>query len=182
MALVRRAEPEVAAPPLERDTGPGRAIVLGAAGALIAAVAAVIVAGVGFANPSTGPIDTVIVPWAPPPAQVAVARLHSCQMWGRTAAVIDGASNAVSRAPADWKNPATQEALANEARVILVESAYMRRELPGATPIVIRAAIDNYVAANFDQENATVHRQGTARDAAIDRVNAAEDQVNAACR
>ena len=31
-------------------------------------------------------------------------------------------------------------------------------------------------------ENATAHRKGTARDAAIDRANEAESKVTAACR
>ncbi|OBK15278.1 hypothetical protein A9W96_08835 [Mycobacterium sp. 1245852.3] len=75
-----------------------------------------------------------------------------------------------------------QDALANEARVTLVEREYLYRELPANTPVAIRSGINDYMAASVDMENATAHRKGTARDAAIDRANAAEGQVNAACR
>ncbi len=91
-------------------------------------------------------------------------------------------SNLVAHTPGDWNAPDMQEALANEARVIAVEGAYLRRALPDHTPAAIRSGIEDYLAASFDMENATTHRQGTSRNAAIDRANAAEDRVNAACR
>jgi hypothetical protein len=164
---------------------PGRGILLGAAAALVATFAAAVIAGVSLARPSTSPVNTVITPWAPatPSApQVAAARTQACKLWGITASAMDDATNAVAAAPADWNNPATQEALTNEARVILVESVYLRREVPHDAPAEIRTGINDYLAASFDMENATAHRQGTARDAAIDRANAAEDIVNTACQ
>ena len=80
---------------------------------------------------------------------------------------MDEATNGVARAPKNWNAPETQEALANEARVIMVESAYLRRQLPAETPAEVRAGIDEYLGASVDMEDATAHRKGTARDAAI---------------
>jgi hypothetical protein len=95
---------------------------------------------------------------------------------------MDDATNAVAHAPADWNDPGTQEALAKEARVILVESAYLRRDLPADTPAAIRSGLDDYLAASSDMGNATTHRKGSLRNAAIARANTAEEKVNAACR
>ncbi len=171
--------------PRSLKAGPGWRLTWAAAGALVAAGAAAVIAGIELATPSEGPVRTVVVPWSPPAPsadQVASARTKACQLWGTAASAIDNASNAAGDAPRGWDDPIKQEALANEARVILVESAYLSRELPAETPAAIRSGINEYIAANFDQENATVHRQGPAVDAAINRANAAEGQVNAACQ
>lgn len=149
------------------------------------AAAAVVTAGMELANSPKGAVNTVVVPWSPPAPsadQVAAARTKACELWGRTASVMDGASNAVAHTPGDWNTPAVQDALANEARVTLVESEYLHRELPVDTPVAIRSGINDYLTASFDLENATTHRKSAARDAAIDRLNAAEGVVNAACR
>lgn len=95
---------------------------------------------------------------------------------------MDEATNAVAQAPKSWNDPGTQEALANEARVILVESAYLRSNLPADTPADIRAGIEQYVTASADMEDATTRRKGAARDEAIRKANDAESTVTAACR
>jgi hypothetical protein len=95
---------------------------------------------------------------------------------------MDTATNAVAHAPKNWNAPETQEALTNEARVVMVESAYLHRHLPAETPKDVRMGIDEYLEASIDMENATAHRKGTARDAAIDRANEAESKITAACR
>lgn len=170
---------------LPPPAGPGRVAVGGTAAALVVAVGAAVLAAVAWMTPSKVPVSTVVAPWSPPAPssdQVAAARTKACQVWGITATAMDAATNAVAHAPADWNDPGTQEALANEARVILVESAYLRRELPADTPATIRSGIDDYLAASSDMENATTHRKGSLRNAAIGRANTAEDKVNAACR
>ncbi|ORJ54313.1 hypothetical protein B5M45_27130 [Mycobacterium simiae] len=152
---------------------------------LALSVAAAALAVVAFMTPSKAPSTTVVLPWSPPAPsadQVTAARTRACELWGNAATTMDDATNAVAHAPADWNDPVTQEALANEARVILVESAYLRRELPAGTPAAIRSGIDDYLAASSDMEDATTHRKGSLRNAAIGRANTAEDKVNAACR
>ncbi|MEB3980167.1 hypothetical protein OQ968_02690 [Mycobacterium sp. 663a-19] len=113
---------------------------------------------------------------------MAAARTTACQLWSTSANVMDEASTAVARAPKDWNAPETQQALTDEARIVMVESSYLRHHLPSATPSDVRAGIDEYLAASIDMENATAHRQGKTRDAAIDRANEAEGKVTAACR
>ncbi|VBA33185.1 hypothetical protein LAUMK4_05899 [Mycobacterium persicum] len=181
------ALPSVVPPmlPPPRAAGPSRAMVWGSAAALLVALSAAVITGVAWVSSSTSRANTVVVPWSPPAPsadQIAKARSKTCAAWAVTVPAMDDATNAVAHAPADWNDAATQEALAHEARVILVESAYLRHEMPSETPEAIRSGINDYLAASFDMENATVHRKGTARNEAIGRANAAEAKVNAACR
>lgn len=172
-------------PPPPPPVGPGRAVVGASVAALVVAFAASGLATAAWMTSSKAPSSSVVVPWSPPTPsseQVAAARTKACELWGISATTMDDATNAVAHAPADWNDPVTQEALAKEARVILVESAYLRRELPTSTPAAIRAGIDDYLAASSDMENATTHRKGSLRNAAIERANGAEEKVNAACR
>ncbi|MCA2304847.1 hypothetical protein JF770_14865 [Mycobacterium intracellulare] len=158
---------------------------MAAAAALVVTLGAAALAAIASMTPSNAPVTTVVVPRVPPAPsadQVAAARTKACEVWGITATAMDAATNAVAHAPANWNDPGTQEALANEARVILVESAYLRTELPADTPAAIRSGINDYLAASSDMENATTNRKGSLRNAAIGRANTAEDKVNAACR
>lgn len=172
-------------PPPPPPVGPGRAVVGASVAGLVVALAATALATAAWMTSSQAPSSRVVVPWSPQTPsseQVAAARTKACELWGISATTMDDATNAVAHAPADWNDPVTQEALAKEARVILVESAYLRRQLPTDTPAAIRAGIDDYLAASSDMENATTHRKGSLRNAAIERANSAEEKVNAACR
>lgn len=171
-------------PPPSTAVGPSRAVIAAALLSLIASLASVTVVGISWASPHSGsthsaPTSAVSRPDA---GQVAAARTKACQLWSRSANVMDEASTAVARAPKDWNAPETQQALTDEARIVLVESAYLRHHLPAETPSEVRAGIDEYLAASIDMENATAHRQGKTRDAAIDRANEAESKVTAACK
>ncbi len=170
-------------PPPPMAAGPNRAAIAAALVSLAVSLGSVTVAGISWATAHSGssPAATTAAP-APDAGQVAAARTKACQLWGTSANAMDIATNAVAHAPTDWNAPATQEALANEARVISVESEYLLRQLPADTPAEIRSGIGEYVTASFDMENATAHRKGTARDAAINRANEAESKVTAACR
>lgn len=172
-------------PPPSPPAGPSRGAVVGSAAVLVVALGAAVLAAVTWMTPSRSPVSTVVVPWSPAVPnsdQVAAGRTKACEVWGTTATAMDTATNAVAHAPADWNDPVTQEALANEARVILVESAYLRSQLPAYTPAAIHSGINDYLAASSDMEDATTHRKGSLRNAAIGRANTAEDRVNAACR
>lgn len=161
--------------------GPSR-IVLGAAVvSLIASLAATAVAGISWATAHSGSVSRMPAAAAPKAARVEAVRTEACRMWSRSANLMDEATNAVSRAPKSWNDPETQEALANEARVIMVESAYLRHDLPADTPADVREGVDQYLGASIEMEDATTHRRGTARDAAIQRANDAESKVTAAC-
>ena len=170
-------------PPRRNAAGPSRAVIGAAVVSLIASLGAATLAGISWATAHSGSVQGTFSIAAPAPnaGNVAAARTKSCQLWSTSANLMDEATNAVSRAPKSWTAPETQEALANEARVIMVESAYLRHNLPAETPADVRAGINEYLGASVDMEDATAHRKGTARDAAIDRANEAEKKVTAAC-
>ena len=169
-------------PPTAR--GPSRAVVGAAVISLLASLASVTLAAITWTTAPSGSKAVVQTPASTQPdaSKVAAARSKACQLWSSSANVMDDATNAVAQAPADWHSAATQEALANEARVISVESNFLLRQLPADTPAEIRSGIGEYVTASFDMENATTHRKGTARDTAIHRANEAENKVTAACQ
>jgi hypothetical protein len=171
-------------PPPPSAAGPSRAVIGAALVSLVASLGAVTVAGIiwATAHPDSEPGATVKAASAPDAGQVAAARTKACQLWSTSANAMDNATNAVAKAPKNWNAPETQEALTDEARVVMVESAYLRRHVPAETPSDVRMGIDEYLGASIDMENATAHRKGTARDAAIDRANEAESKVTAACR
>ena len=171
-------------PPPPTGAGPSRTVIAAALASLVASLGAVTVAGISWATAHSGTTHSAPTSAAagPDAGQVAAARTKACQLWSTSANVMDEASTAVARAPKDWNAPETQQALADEARVILVESSYLRHHLPPETPSEVRAGIDEYLAASFDMENATAHRKGKTRDAAIDRANEAESKVTAACK
>jgi len=170
-------------PPQRNAAGPSRVVIGAAVVSLIASLGAATVAGISWATAHPGSVPGTPSTAAPAPnaGLVAAARTKACQLWSTSANLMDEATNGVARAPKNWNAPETQEALANEARVIMVESAYLRRQLPAETPADVRAGIDEYLGASVDMEDATAHRKGTARDAAIHRANAAENKITAAC-
>jgi hypothetical protein len=170
--------------PSQRNAeGPSRAVIGAAVVSLIASLGAATLAGISWATAHSGSVQGTFSTAAPAPneGQVAAARTKACQLWSTSANLMDEATNGVARAPKSWSDPETQEALANEARVITLESAYLRHNLPAETPAEVRAGIDEYLGASVDMEDATAHRKGTARDAAIHRANEAESKVTLAC-
>lgn len=170
-------------PPHPVAAGPSRLVVGAAAVSLIASLGSATFAGISWASTHSGSAPaTTSATTSPNAGAVAAARTEACQMWSRSANLMDKASTVVAQAPKNWNAPETQEALADEARVIMVESAYLRHNLPAETPPDVRAGIDEYLGASLDMENATTHRKGTDRDAAIDRANEAENKVTAACQ
>jgi hypothetical protein len=171
-------------PPASMAAGPNRAVIAAALVSLVASLGSVTVAGISWATAHSDSTHTATTPAASAPdaGQVAAARTKACRLWSTSANVMDEATNAVAQAPKNWNASETQQALTDEARVIMVESAYLRHHVPAETPSDVRMGIDEYLGASIDMENATAHRKGTARDAAINRANEAESKVTAACR
>lgn len=163
---------------------PSRTTIGAAVVSLVASVGAMTVAGIGWttAHSSSAHSQTASATVAPDVGQIAAARTKACEMWRTSANLMDNATNAVAQAPKNWNAPETQEALAAEARLVVVESAYLRYNLPAETPSDVRATIDEYLSASADMENATTHRKGSARDAAISQANQAESKITTACR
>jgi hypothetical protein len=171
-------------PPPPVACSPSRATIGAAVASLVASIGALTVAGIGWATAHSGSAQsqTTLATIAPDAGQIAAARTKACQMWRTSANLMDDATNVVAQAPKNWSAPETQEALAAEARVVMVESAYLRHNLPAETPSDVRAAIDEYLVASVDMENATARRKGSARDIAINQANQAESKITTACR
>ena len=134
--------------------------------------------------PAAAGVHTVVVPPGPSTytaAEIGSAKQQACAAWLTASTAMAQASNAAADAPRGWDDPAKQEALANEARVALTQTAYLQSRVGPATPPEVAGPIHDYVVATFDQEEATMRRMGSLVDAAIDRANAATDKVNAAC-
>ena len=171
--------------PLTVADNPSRVVIGAAALSLVVSLGAVTVAGISWATAHSGSTHSrsaAAGPAAEDAGQLASARTKACEMWRTSANLMDNATNAVAQAPKNWNAPETQEALAAEARLVVVESAYLRYNLPAETPSDVRATIDEYLSASADMENATTHRKGSARDAAISQANQAESKITTACR
>ena len=108
-------------PPRPMAAGPSRVVIGAALVSLAASLGSVTVAGISWATAHSGsnPAATTSAASAPDAGQVAAARTKACQLWGTSANAMDIATNAVAHAPKDWNAPETQEALADEARVII---------------------------------------------------------------
>ena len=81
-----------------------------------------------------------------------------------------------ANAPGDWNSPIFQDAVAFEARTNLTQTAYLRGQVGPATPPEIAVPIHDYLVATFDQEDATMRRMNSQRDAAIDTVECGNGQ------
>jgi hypothetical protein len=153
--------------------------------ALILALAAAVFGGLVLARPVVPVAETVfVVPPAPPtfsPAEVAAAKQQACAAWNTAATATAHAAEVLAGAPGDWNNPIFQDAVGVEARTNLTQTAYLRGQVGPATPPEIAVPIHDYLVATFDQEDATMRRMNSQRNAAIDTLNAATDKVDAAC-
>jgi hypothetical protein len=143
--------------------------------------AAAAISGFTLAQPTARPVHTVLVSPTFTTEQIAAAKKQACAAWDVTATKLVAAATDVADAPRGWNDPVKREAVAAEARAILVEIAYLRTQLSAATPPELTIPIHEYVVASFDQENATLHLKGSARNEAIDRGNAAAGRVDAVC-
>ena len=91
------------------------------------------------------------------------------------------ASNAVAALPAGWDNPDRIRARANETRVVLAETAFLRSEIDAATPATVRNAIEEYNALSIAQQNASIQRLGTDLDRLIDDQNMLTEDIKQHC-
>jgi len=171
-------------PPVSAEARPRRGALAGAVTAFVIAGGAAIFSAVMLVRPAPAALHTVIVPPPAPvysAAEVTAATERACTAWSVAGDAITRASNAVADAPHGWDDPVKMDARGTEARTALVESAYLQSHVAPPVPPELKSAINAYLVATFDQEDATMHKMGTQVDAAIDRVNAAKDRANAAC-
>lgn len=129
-------------------------------------------------------------PQLPPPAPSAAtyadsdinaAKAKACSAWDTAATEMTQASNAVSDQSPGWDNPDRVRARANETRVVIVETAYLRSQLDPATPAVVRGAIERYNTLSIEQQNASAQRLGTDLDRLINEQNMVSEQIKTNC-
>ncbi|MDP7732918.1 hypothetical protein [Mycobacterium sp. TY813] len=126
-------------------------------------------------------MNTVIVSPSFSAEEIAAAKKLACQAWEVTSARMAAASGDVAHAPRGWNDPSKREAVAAEARITLVETAYLETQISPAAPQELTHPIHDYLVASYDIEHETLLLHGRARNDAIDRVNEATDRVDAVC-
>lgn len=157
-----------------------------ATGVLAISVLATISAATTLRHNQVPPSPSQPLPAAPPAATFAdsdvnAAKAKACSAWDTAATEMTQASNAVSRQPPGWDDPDRVRARANETRVVIVETAYLRSQVDPATPAVVRGAIERYNALSIAQQNASAQRLGTVLDKLINDQNMVSEQIKTHC-
>ncbi len=176
-----QAEPAlaVAPPPRAASTSPRSGtfaarsfLVLSAVALLVAILTPQTVGPPQFPEP-TAPVYTV--------SEINAAKVKACAAWATSAEAMTAASNLVGATQPGWDNPDRIRARANDARVTLIETAYMRTQLDPAMPDPLRSSIERYNALSFALQDATAHRLGRLEDKVIDEQNVVVKQLESLC-
>jgi hypothetical protein len=114
-------------------------------------------------------------------SEVSAAKSKACVAWDNAATEMTRASNAVAELPPGWDSADRVRARANETRVVLAETAYLRTQVDPATPVSVRNGIDQYNSLSIAQQHAAVQRLGTSLDKLIDDQNAVSEQLKTSC-
>lgn len=174
-------------PPAPQDyrtsAPPPRTALVAAAGFLTVSVVALCLA---IATRHHGEPQSVVATPSPQTqiytsAEINAAKAKACSAWDNAAAEMTRASNAVAALPAGWDNPDRIRARANETRVVLAETAFLRSEIDAATPATVRNAIEQYNALSIAQQNASIQRLGTDLDRLIDDQNMLTEDIKQHC-
>ncbi len=129
-----------------------------------------------------------LAPTPQPPAapvytasEINAAKVKACAAWDASAVAMTTASNLVAGTQPGWDNPDRLRARANEARVTLAETAYMRTQLDPATPEAVRSSIERYNALSFARQDAVAHQLGKVEDGFIDDQIVIVKQLESQC-
>ena len=159
----------------------GRLALAGAWLAVIVCGTAAALSGFTLSRPTARPVNTVIVSPSFSAEEIAAAKQRACQAWDLAATRIVAAGADVAHAPRGWNDPVKREAIITDARVTLVETAYLNSQIGPATPQEVTQPIHDYLVATYDIQHETLLLHGRAVDAAIDRANDHTHQVDAVC-
>ena len=172
--------PALAPPPSVAPTAP-RSGTWAAVSFLVLSAAALLVAIVTpQSTPQAAPAPEPTAPTYTA-SEINAAKVKACSAWDASAVAMTSAGNSVAQLPPSWDGPEQMKALANEARVTLVETAYMRTQIDPATPESVRSSIERYNALTVAQQDAVAHRLGTAVDKLIDEQNVVVKQLESLC-
>jgi hypothetical protein len=153
--------------------------------ALLLAATAV---ALSVAKLTTDTATTTTVAAAPPPPtfspdQVAAAKREACDASSTAAKSIAKAQENFAGAAKDRLSPQYRPALSNFQLVATVETQYMERHLPAATPNAVASATNafiNAILAAVDAETREVSDQEAQSE--VEQVDQASTQVDEVCR
>lgn len=178
-----KSDPVLTPPDQTAPKRPSRSALVAGAGFLVLAFVAMVLAAVStWAGHTSRPLQPV--PGSEPAytsSEVSAAKSKACSAWDNAATEMTRASNAVAELPPGWDSPDRVRARANETRVVIAETAYLRTQVDPATPVSVRNGIDQYNALSIAQQNAAIQRLGTSLDKLIDDQNAVTEQLKKHC-
>lgn len=174
----------VLTPPDQTSPKRSRSSLTVGAGFLVLSFVAMVLAGANTWGHQT-PRPMQPFPGSDEPAytssEVSAAKSKACVAWDNAATEMTRASNAVAELPPGWDSPDRVRARANETRVVIAETAYLRTQVDPATPVSVRDGIDQYNVLSIAQQNAAIQRLGTSLDKLIDDQNAVSEQLKKHC-
>lgn len=171
--------PPPGAPPRERTS---KAVWLLSGGAVVLAVAAVVMGALAWTRPDPAPVTTTVTPSAPTYSaeEVSAARDDACASAKSVVAAVYEASVPLVAALPNRESPEYKAALANEQAVVLVEMEYLRLHTPPATPREIADPMNEYINATLAVLAADT--SGQDRNLPAQQGQTAMDKVHAACQ
>ncbi len=178
-----KSDPVLTPPDPTSPNGPSRSSLIIGAGFLVVAFVAMVLAAVSTWGHHT-PRPSQPLPGPAPiytNSEVSAAKSKACVAWDNAATEMTRASNAVAELPPGWDSADRVRARANETRVVLAETAYLRTQVDPATPVSVRDGIEQYNTLSIAQQNAAIQRLGTSLDKLIDDQNAVSEQLKKHC-
>ena len=171
--------PPPAAPSRERTP---KSVWVLSGGAVVLAVAAVVMGALAWTRPDPAPITTTVTPSAPTYSaqEVDAARDEACAAAKSVVAAVYEASVSLVAALPNRDSPEYKAALASEQSVVLVEMEYLRLHTPPATPRDIADPMNDYIDATLGVLAADT--SGQDRNLPAQQGQTAMDKVHAACQ
>lgn len=168
-------------PPTPRERT-SKAVWLLSGGAVVLAVAAVVMGALAWTRPDPAPVTTTVTPSAPSYSaeEVSAARDDACASAKSVVAAVYEASVPLVAALPNRDSPEYKAALANEQAVVLVEMEYLRLHTPPATPRDIAEPMTDYINATLAVLAADT--SGQDRNLPAQQGQTAMDKVHAACQ
>lgn len=151
-------------------------------GAVVLAVAAVVMGALAWTRPDPAPVTTTVTPSAPvySAEEVSAARDEACAAAKSVVAAVYEASVPLVAALPNRDSPEYKAALANEQAVVLVEMEYLRLHIPPATPREIADPMGDYIDATLAVLAADT--SGQDRNLPAQQGQTAMDKAHAACQ
>lgn len=151
-------------------------------GAVVLAVAAVVMGALAWTRPDPAPVTTTVTPSAPTYSaeEISAARDEACAAAKSVVAAVYEASVPLVAALPNRDSPEYKAALANEQAVVLVEMEYLRLHTPPATPREITDPMGDYIDATLAVLAADT--SGQDRNLPAQQGQTAMDKVHAACQ